>query len=364
MSKIIFYKCVLPLLALLLSACSTAAPKVSERFFFPRPPNEPKIEYIKTYLSNNDVKPDNVSLMTTFVLGEEYPHRLFSSPVSVASTGKGRVFVTDVGLRKVIVLDLINFEQRELTHKSSENALEQGFRMPYSVFVDDNERIYVSDILTQKVSVFDAQERFLFSLSDSGIARPVAVAVDELNQRIYVLDTSKHRLAIFDMRGVFLNYLGSPGFEPGQFNYPTDVDVDDQGHVYVLDTLNARVQVFDENGAFLRMFGERGTAQGSFMMAKGLAVRDRGEVYVTDALASKLVIFSREGEFLLRIGNKSVVEENIFPGGFYMPRGVDVDGAGGLWVVDSLNQMVHQFQFLTTQYLSDHPLDQKSPLAQ
>ena len=264
----------------------------------------------------------------------------------------------------VIVLDLINSQQRELTIENTEDGLVRSFSMPYSVSVDDSERIYVCDLLSQEVSIFDAQELFLFSLRDPGLVRPTAVAVDDLHQRIYVLDTSKHRMAIFDMRGVLLNYLGTRGEEPGQFNYPTDVDVDEQGHVYVLDTLNARVQVFDENGVFLRMFGERGTAEGSFMMAKGLAVRDRGEVYVTDALANKLVIFSREGEFLLRIGSKSVVEKHIFPGGFYMPRGVDVDGAGGLWVVDSLNRMVHQFQFLTTQYLSEHPLDQKSSLAQ
>ena len=214
------------------------------------------------------------------------------------------------------------------------------------------------EIGVKQVHVFDGSEQYLFSISDPSLVRPTAVAVDTQRKIIYVLETTSHRLALFDNQGKLNGYLGERGSAPGQFNFPTDVDVDEQGHVYVLDSLNARVQVFDETGAFLRMFGERGTAAGSFSIPKNLAVSSTGQVYVTDASAHKVVVFSKEGDFLMRIGGKSVVKKGISPGGFYLPRGVDVDDAGGLWVADSLNRVVHNFTFLTPQYLIEHPLTQ------
>ena len=343
---------------LILSGCSTNVPQVKERFFFPPPPAEPKIEYLQGYFSDRDLKPEKSNSFRDNILGKIQPKALFITPVAIASDGKGRVFVTDSGARQVFVLDLVNQNLRVLSSSPGSERVEPGFGLPFGVTVAGDSRLYVTDVVAKTVNVFDEKERYLFSFTDPGLVRPTAVAVDTKRKVIYVVDTASHRLAMFDLQGELLGYFGSRGSEPGQFNYPTDVDVDDRGHIYVLDSLNARVQVFDEAGAFLRMFGERGTATGSFEMAKNLAVSSTGQVYVTDALAHKLVIFSTEGELLLRIGSKSVVKDGISPGGFYMPRGVDVDTEGGVWVVDSLNRMIHHFQFLTSQYLSEHPIGQ------
>lgn len=341
----------------LLPACSTVTVELPEerRFFFPPSPAEPKIEYLKSYFSDYDLKPKSKSFMQRYVLGDDRLQALFNSPVDVTSDGKGRVYVADSGSRQVIVLDLAENKARLLAPPQRGEQV-GGFTFPFCVTVDAAGRLYVCDTLAKNVVVFDEQENYLFSLSDPGLKRPIAVAVDIPREVIYVLDTIEHRLALFDLQGRLTGHLGSRGDQPGQFNFPTDVDVDENGHVYVLDTLNARVQVFDETGAFLRMFGERGTADGSFEIPKNLAVSAAGQVYVTDAMAHKLVIFSPEGDFLLRIGSKSPVKVGISPGGFYLPRGVDYDPAGGIWVVDTLNRMVHRFQFLTPQYLSEHPV--------
>lgn len=356
-----FKKCIpcsVFLLTLLLSACSTTVPQAEKRFFFPPPPAEPKIEYLQGYFSDHDLKPKTKSFLTEFVLGETRPQAMFTSPADVASDGKGRVFVADSGARQVVILDLVKDQTRILGSPALDNGMVRGFALPFSVTVDTLGRLYVCDIVAKSVDVFDEKEQYLFSLSEAGMVRPTAVAVDLQREVIYVVDTANHRLVMFDLQGKLTGEMGSRGSEAGQFNFPTDVDVDAQGNVYVLDALNARVQVFDGSGSFIRMFGERGTAEGSFEMPKSLAVTGSGQVYVTDALAHKMVIFSREGEFLLRIGGKSIVKKGISPGGFYLPRGIDVDEAGGIWVVDSLNRMVHNFQFLTPQYVSEHPLDQ------
>ena len=339
------------LVVLALSACAPSAPQETQRFFFPPPPVEPKIEYLKGYFSDRDLKPEGKSLLDEYVLGESRPKALFMTPVDVASDGEGRVFVADSGARQVVVLDLPKHSHRLLA-----SGMQHSFGLPYSVTFADDRRLYVSDVVTNRVDVFDDAEQYLFSIENPGLERPTAVAVDKQHGVIYVVDTPNHRLARFDLQGELLDFFGERGNGPGQFNFPVDVDVDEHGHFYVLDSLNARVQVFDETGAFLRMFGERGTADGSFGMPKNLTVSSFGHVYVTDALAHKVVVFNREGELLLRIGGKSVVKKGISPGGFYLPRGIDADAAGGVWVVDSLNRMVHNFQFLTPQYLREHPI--------
>lgn len=357
MTRLTYLHSGLLLLFMLLTACSPTVSEVQKRYFFPPPPGEPRIEYIKGYFSDHDLKPGMKNFMTEYVLGETRPKAIFTTPVDVASDGKGRVYVADSGARQVFVLDLPHHNYRVLASPvMSGGGMERSFGIPFSVTVDDAGRLYVSDVVAKGVDVFDTNERYLFTIGDPGLVRPTAVAVDDQRGIVYVVDTTQHRLALFGMQGDLLGFMGQRGSEPGQFNFPTDVDVDEQGRVYVLDALNSRVQVFDKSGAFLRMFGEHGTADGSFEIPKNLAVSGTGQVYVTDALAHKVVIFSTEGELLLRIGDKSVVRKGISPGGFYMPRGIDVDDAGAIWVVDSLNRIVHNFQFLTPEYLRDHPI--------
>lgn len=75
---------------------------------------------------------------------------------------------------------------------------------------------------------------------------------------LYVADTGNNRIQKFDSDGNFLREWGSHGSEPGQFDEPEGVAVDDtllKQDVYVADTRNHRVQVFTENGKFLFSWG-------------------------------------------------------------------------------------------------------------
>ena len=62
--------------------------------------------------------------------------------------------------------------------------------------------------------------------------------------RVYVCDAGNHRVQRYLSDGSFDVAWGSFGSDPGQFNIPTDVAVDDAGHIYVLDKDNQRVQRF------------------------------------------------------------------------------------------------------------------------
>jgi DNA-binding beta-propeller fold protein YncE len=344
------------LLALLLLLCA-CAPSASERkrYFWPPPIfDQPRIEYIDQYRTDADARRGAESWLEEAILGKERPRRVFSRPKDIASDGSGRVFVTDVDLRKVVVFDLARHKLRFL--RTADGA-EATFRFPAGIAVDGDGRVYVTDSATREVVVFGADETRVASFGAGQLSRPTGLAVDAERGRLYVVDTDAHAVAVFDAAGNYLSTIGRPGGGEGEFNFPLDAAVDPEGNLYVLDSMNARVQVFDPAGGWLRAFGERGTAPGAFQVAKALAVSPSGHVYVTDSRAHRFYIYDQQGSFLLAVGGMAAMTgEGVSPGGLYLPQGIDVDANEAIWVVDSLNRMFHRFQYLSEKYLAEHPI--------
>ena len=136
------------------------------------------------------------------------------------------------------------------------------------------------------------------------------------DRSVYVADTGNNRIVVFDSEGRYLRQWGGLGlgkagaasnWEPGLFNYPTDVEVDEQGDVYVADFLNNQIQVFDADGGFLRVFPDRNERLGkgaSGQGGTGLAVTSvsvrQGRVYATDRY--QVVQFSKFGDLMAQSG--------------------------------------------------------------
>lgn len=335
---------------LTLSGCGPMLKEQRPRYFWPPPPAEPKIEYINFYFSDKDLQRGVDHRVEHAILGQTPPVRLINQPYSVASDGKGRIAITDFFDHKVIIFDLRNHASRQLTTTAG---------APQKVTFDSSGGIWILDSETHIIQHFSADEQPLGAIELKETGRPASLAVDMFRQRIYVSDAQQHHIHIYGLDGSHLGFLGSRGNAPGEFNYPTDLDLDGAGNLHILDTMNARIQVLSPDGLFLRAFGERGTAPGSFAVAKGIAVSPSGLVYVTDASQHKIVIFNAAGEYLLTIGGRYVFAgREISPGGFYFPAGIDADLNESFFVADLLNGMIHEFQYLTPAALKARPLDQ------
>jgi DNA-binding beta-propeller fold protein YncE len=103
------------------------------------------------------------------------------------------------------------------------------------------------------------------------------------------------------------------------------------------------VQKFDSTGAYLLQWGASGSGDGQFSTPRGIAVDAAGDVYVVDSGNSRVQKFSGAGTFLGKWGGLGTAE-----GLFQTPRGIAVDSGGNVYVVEgdsgiSTNNRVQKF---------------------
>ncbi|TRO79782.1 SMP-30/gluconolactonase/LRE family protein [Desulfuromonas acetexigens] len=327
-----------------LGGCS--AKETKTRVLWPPPPNPPKLEWIGTYRSLDQMPKTASEKMTQSILGGQ-PVPVFKRPFGVASSGDGRIFISDVDQRQVIVYDL---NKRSVYPFKNTGSI----RTPFGMAMDSTGRLFVADAAGKTVLVFAPDDTPLFSIGGPELLdHPTFVALDEARDRIYVSDARAHRIAVFDMQGKHLRSFGDWGPQDGNFYSPQGMAVDKNGNLYVADMFNARVQVFDAEGKFLRKFGERGDLQSNFEMPKGIAIDSNGNLYITDARKKAMLTYNPEGRLLLFTGGGKASH----PLSLMLPAGIWVDKKDQIYVVDQIGRRFAIWQYLNDAYLKEQPVE-------
>lgn len=123
------------------------------------------------------------------------------------------------------------------------------FDFPNSAMRDSRGRVYVSDGNNSRISVWDAEGKYLYQIAGGGeaaIGLPRGVWVDG-KDRLYVADAIEQNVKVFDVSGdkpSLLGTFGTFGTDKARFNYPNDIVVDRSGRLYVADRENNRIQVW------------------------------------------------------------------------------------------------------------------------
>jgi len=94
---------------------------------------------------------------------------------------------------------------------------------------------------------------------------------------------------------------------------------------------------------FVKEWGGEGRADGQFGYPKGIAIDDAGYVYVVDSWNNRVQKFTSDGQFVLRWGASGTA-----PGQFDAPEGIALDAAGNIYVVDGGNNRIQKFDADTT----------------
>ena len=203
----------------------------------------------------------------------------------VAIDLKGNIWVTDRDNNKVAKLS----QSGQLLHtRYHAGSTSDCFRSPMGVSVSPEGMLYICDRDNHRVTVHDEEGKFLFSFGSKGSGpgcfdRPLDITfgsdglvyvTDYGNKRVsvwskegtfkrdfktkyalsyiaatstdYLLITScySHFVVLYTLGGELVHEFGGRGSDPGRFEGPLGICVDEHGLVYVADWGNKRVQVF------------------------------------------------------------------------------------------------------------------------
>lgn len=333
-------------LVALLVGCATEVVKEGPLPVWPEPPEVARIKFLRTLVDDGDLKQDLTASrkMLNFLAGEVAPTNRILEPMGIAVSDDGqRVYVSDFAQLAVFMFD---FEKKTSFKVGGEKGALGG---PMGIALDSEENFYVAESAGKGVQVYDRTGKYLSSISDKSIERPIGVAIDKARGLLYVADTGRaesfeHTIKVFDLQGKLLRKIGKQiGDIEGSFLFPTWISLDDKGNLYVADTLNSRVQKFDPEGKFLKVYGKRGNAFGQFDKPKGVGLDSFGNLYVVDSGWSNVQIFNAAGDVLMFFGSRGVGL-----GQMQNPSVLTVDKQNRIWVGDVLNNRINVYQLVNT----------------
>lgn len=160
---------------------------------------------------------------------------------------------------------------------------------------------------------------------------------------MYVADFLTDRVTLLDDGGNVKGQWGRHGTDPGEFDAPSGIAVEQGGDVYVTDFYNHRVQKFTGDGRFLREWGSRGRWRSRFRYPTGVAVTSAGEVLVADGFNHRVQRFTSDGRYLDTFGRTGFGFAGRWPAWFALAKDLAVDDGGNIYVTDAFNGRLQTF---------------------
>lgn len=292
-----------------------------------------KIDWIKNIPDPNvKEKKTPLKIIEGIIFGHERLN--LSKPVDIITLSSDEGWILSQGMGEII-----KYKGSTLSRVKIRNNKHRLYKSLVSGEYIKDLGLLFSDSADDMVYLLDKEGDLSFFCKEGILLRPTGVAFNKKSQEIWVVESGGHRISIFNKEGGLLKIIGGRGTEPGQFNFPTHIDIDDEGRVFIVDAMNFRIQIFDHKGVCLSSFGEHGDASGKFARPKGIAVDREGNIYVADALFNTIQIFNKEGIFLYYFGRKGSGK-----GEFVMPSGLQIDDNGYIYVSDSYNNRIQVFK--------------------
>jgi streptogramin lyase len=205
----------------------------------------------------------------------------------------------------------------------------QSLRDPAGLAVDRHRVLYLVDAGNNRLIRFDRDLVPEVEIGGYGsqpglFNQPLYVSIDnDLN--VLISDVGNRRISRHDGK---LNYVDEIDFrdneDPLKFGRPSGVAVTAYGEVWICDRENNRIAIFDNIGRFDRFVGDFGYSGGELRSPEKLIIDQAGRFYVCDAGNARIVLYDEFGNFIREIINPA----------FDYPQALAVDSHGLIWVID------------------------------
>ncbi len=261
--------------------------------FFPPPPERPRLQFLTSFSGAKDLGAPGPSGFEKFVLGETQQQEAIVTPYGLAIFD-GKVYVCDVGRRRVVVLDL---KGRSFGYLTDDRRLMN----PVNIYITSDGTKYVADPTAGAVFVFDRGDTLQAILGKEAQISPIDVAVRDAY--CYVTDFTSNQVVVLDKEtGQEVRRIGEQGDGEQQFKFISDLTFGPKGNLYVTDKVKAKIFEFDASGDFKRTFGRLGDNIDELVRPKGVAVDRSGRIWVVDASTEVAKIYDAQGRLLLFFG--------------------------------------------------------------
>ncbi len=178
-----------------------------------------------------------------------------------------------------------------------------NFEDAKSVSINNNYKIFVSDISKNEIFEYDTTGKEITSIGGYGwdidqFDSPVKIFATTLN--VYIADKNNNRILFYDKDLNYISQLNSDDIENQQFKfeYPTACVVSNQGDLFILDSDNSRILKFDLNGNFLFEIGNQSSGKFALSNPVGLALSGKGKLFTSDG--ETVFVFDLFGKGLLK----------------------------------------------------------------
>ena len=203
----------------------------------------------------------------------------------VAFDLKGNIWVTDWGNDEVVMLSIDGQLYRTLRYVSSRS---DGFHCPHGVSVSTEGLIYICDQYNRRVTVHDEEGRFLFSFRSKGSGpgcfdRPRDITFGS-GGLVYVIYNGNERVCVWSKEGAFKRDFKTKYI-------PTSIAATSDNHLLITSYWSNNVMVYTLGGDLLHEFGEEGSDPGRFDGPWGICVDEDGLVYVAERRNNRVQVF-------------------------------------------------------------------------
>ena len=308
----------------------------------------------------------------------------FTLPIGIAAGPDGVLVVVEnqainnypAGLiRKVttsgVVTTFAGNRNGELLLPTAATGTAAEFYNPCGVAVDTAGVIYVSDTSNQCIrKITTAGYVSILAGSDAraeGSADGTGTAARFLNPRglavdtsgnVFVADQANHTIRKITSAGMVTTLAGLAGNQgaangtgtAARFLFPFDVTVDTAGNVFVADTYNDTIRKVTSSGVVTTLAGQPGNggfadgtgSNAKFANPRGVSVDTAGNVFVVDSGNTRIRKVTSAGVVTTVAGSGGSGSNNGLGSDarFNFPHGITVDTAGNVFVADTYNFII------------------------